>query len=96
MSGAGLDEDGFIRREGDLARVPAAFAPVIEEAQATIGDAFGPDVLHSAYLPDEGRGSGRPRPTTDVSVLGTLIDDLGQWLAAEYLAIHGPKTPKQE
>lgn len=35
-------------------------------------------------------------PTTDVSVLGTLIADLGQWLAAEYLAVHGPKTPRQE
>jgi uncharacterized protein len=35
-------------------------------------------------------------PTTDVSVLGTLIDDLGQWLAAEYRAVHGPKTPRQE
>lgn len=50
MSGVGLDEDGFIRREGDLARVPAAFAPVIGEAKAAIGDVFGPDVLHSAYL----------------------------------------------
>jgi len=35
-------------------------------------------------------------PTTDVSVLGTLIDDLGQWPAAEYLAVHGPKAPRQE
>jgi hypothetical protein len=35
-------------------------------------------------------------PTTDVSVLGTLIDDLGQWLTAEYRAVHGPKTPRQE
>jgi uncharacterized protein len=50
MSGVGLDEDGFIRREGDLARVPAAFAPVIEAAKIAIGDMFGPDVLHSAYL----------------------------------------------
>jgi hypothetical protein len=33
-------------------------------------------------------------PTTDASVLGTLIDDLGQWLAAEYLAVHGRKTPR--
>jgi hypothetical protein len=35
-------------------------------------------------------------PTTDVSVLAMLIDDLGQWLAAEYLAVHGPKTPRPD
>ena len=50
MSGVGLDEDGFIRREGDLARVPPAFAPVVETAKAEARDAFGPDVLHGAYL----------------------------------------------
>lgn len=50
MSGVGLDEDGFISREGDLARVPAVFAPVVEGAKAGVVDAFGPDVLQCGYL----------------------------------------------
>jgi uncharacterized protein len=33
-------------------------------------------------------------PGTDASALGPLIDDLGPWLAAEYLAVHGRKTPR--
>src|SRR5215472_19329627 len=50
MRPKGLDEDGFIAREGDLARVPAAFAPVVAAARAGITAAFGPGRLHSAYL----------------------------------------------
>jgi uncharacterized protein len=46
----GLDEDGFIAREGDLARVPEAFTPVVAAARAGITAAFGPGRLHSAYL----------------------------------------------
>ena len=50
MSGTGLDREGFIEREGDLARVPQAFAPVVAAAEAAIQCAFGPGRLHSAYL----------------------------------------------
>jgi hypothetical protein len=50
MAQKGLDEDGFIAREGDLARVPRAFAPVVAAARAGIADACGPARLHSAYL----------------------------------------------
>jgi hypothetical protein len=32
--------------------------------------------------------------TADREALATLIDDLGPWLAAEYLATHGRKTPR--
>ncbi|MGW3685210.1 nucleotidyltransferase [Streptomyces sp. NPDC005125] len=46
----GLAEDGTIRREGSLSRVPAAFAPVVEAARSRITDAFGAAQLHSAYL----------------------------------------------
>ncbi|WP_392672532.1 nucleotidyltransferase [Streptomyces sp. LN785] len=46
----GLAEDGTIRREGSLSRVPAAFAPLVEEARSLITDAFGAARLHSAYL----------------------------------------------
>jgi uncharacterized protein len=50
MAGTGLDEHGFIAREGDLARVPAAFTPVVEAARTGILSAFGPGRLHSSYL----------------------------------------------
>ncbi len=33
-------------------------------------------------------------PTADPAALGMLVDELGPWLAAEYLAVHGPKTPR--
>lgn len=33
-------------------------------------------------------------PTADPAVLATLVDDLGPWLAAEYAAVHGQKTPR--
>jgi uncharacterized protein len=49
MRRPGLDADGFIAREGDLARVPPAFAPVVGAARSAVLGAFGPR-LHSAYL----------------------------------------------
>jgi hypothetical protein len=33
-------------------------------------------------------------PTADRAVLAPLIGDLGPWLAAEYVAEHGRKTPR--
>lgn len=50
MTAPGLDEDGYIKREGDLTRIPQAFAPVVATAKAAILDAFSPERLHSAYL----------------------------------------------
>jgi predicted nucleotidyltransferase len=50
MCAAGLDQDGFIAREGAIVRVPQAFAPVVDAARAAIRDSFGPHRLHSAYL----------------------------------------------
>jgi hypothetical protein len=50
MRGRGLDHDGFIEREGDLARVPQAFGPVVAAAKAAILRAFGTGRLHGAYL----------------------------------------------
>jgi hypothetical protein len=50
MPAPGLDEDGYFKREGDLARVPPAFAPVVAAAKAAIMDAFSAEHLHSAYL----------------------------------------------
>lgn len=46
----GPAEDGTIRREGSLSRVPAAFAPVVEAARSRITDAFDAAQLQSAYL----------------------------------------------
>ena len=50
MHRPGLDADGFIAREGDLARVPPAFAPVVAAARSAVRETFGPQRLHSAYL----------------------------------------------
>jgi hypothetical protein len=46
----GLADDGTIRREGSLSRLPAAFTPMVEAARAHIADAFDATQLHSAYL----------------------------------------------
>jgi predicted nucleotidyltransferase len=45
----GLDDQGFLTREGSLARVPHAFRPVVATARARVLDVFGAR-LHSAYL----------------------------------------------
>jgi uncharacterized protein len=50
MHRPGLDADGFIAREGDLARVPREFAPVVAAARSAVQRAFGPQRLHGAYL----------------------------------------------
>jgi uncharacterized protein len=50
MPAPGLDQDGYFKREGDLARVAPAFKPVVAAAKAGILDAFSADRLHSAYL----------------------------------------------
>ncbi|MGH3212666.1 MAG: nucleotidyltransferase domain-containing protein [Trebonia sp.] len=75
MRGKGLDEDGFIEREGDLARVPAAFAPVVAATRAAIRAAFTPDRLHSAYLYGSvPRGTAVPG-TSDLDVLVALAGE---------------------
>ncbi|WP_244451809.1 nucleotidyltransferase domain-containing protein [Streptomyces seoulensis] len=45
----GLDAEGFIAREGSLARVQDAFRPVVAAARAGLTEAFGAR-LHSGYL----------------------------------------------
>jgi hypothetical protein len=50
MPAPGLDEDGYFKREGNLARISSAFAPVVAAAKAAILDAFSAEHLHSAYL----------------------------------------------
>ncbi|MFF9343827.1 MULTISPECIES: nucleotidyltransferase domain-containing protein [unclassified Streptomyces] len=50
MTGEGLDDDGFIAREGSLSRVPEEFTPVVAAARALIAETFDDDRLHSAYL----------------------------------------------
>ncbi|MFB7505377.1 nucleotidyltransferase domain-containing protein [Streptomyces broussonetiae] len=45
----GLDAQGFIAREGSLARVPDAFGPVVAAARDRLQAAFGAR-LHSVYL----------------------------------------------
>jgi predicted nucleotidyltransferase len=75
MRRKGLDEDGFIAREGDLARVPEAFAPVVAAAREGIAAAFGPGRLHSAYLYGSiPRGTAVPG-VSDLDVLLALHDE---------------------
>lgn len=75
MSAAGLDQDGFIEREGALARVPHAFAPVVAAARAAIRDSFGQDRLHSAYLYGSvPRGTAVPG-VSDLDLLLALHDE---------------------
>jgi uncharacterized protein len=50
MSGKGLDDAGYIAREGSLSRVPEEFAPVVADARARIAEVFDATRLHSAYL----------------------------------------------
>jgi predicted nucleotidyltransferase len=75
MNGKGLDRDGFIEREGDLARVPQAFAPVAEAAKAAVLRTFDPSRLHSAYLYGSiPRGTAVPG-VSDLDVLLALHDE---------------------
>jgi hypothetical protein len=75
MRPKGLDEDGFIAREGGLARVPEAFVPVVAAARAGIADAFGPARLHSGYLYGSiPRGTAVPG-VSDLDVLLALHDE---------------------
>jgi uncharacterized protein len=46
----GLDEDGYIRREGSLSRVQRSFVPVVEAARERCTGVFTEERLHSAYL----------------------------------------------
>jgi uncharacterized protein len=50
VAGNGLDDQGFIAREGSLDRVTPEFAPVVAAARARIAGTFGPGRLHSGYL----------------------------------------------
>jgi uncharacterized protein len=50
VNGSGLDEDGYIAREGSLDKVQPEFMPVIAAARARIAGTFGAARLHSAYL----------------------------------------------
>ncbi|MEU6817360.1 nucleotidyltransferase domain-containing protein [Streptomyces sp. NPDC046860] len=45
----GLDAEGFIAREGSLARVQDAFRPVVAAARTGLAEVFG-ERLHSGYL----------------------------------------------
>lgn len=50
MESKGLDEQGFIRREGDLTRVQPEFACIVTEFRNAAGEAFSGRGLDSLYL----------------------------------------------
>ncbi|MFE0731081.1 nucleotidyltransferase [Streptomyces antibioticus] len=70
----GLDAQGYIAREGSLARVPAAFRPVVAAARDRLTDLFGVR-LHSAYLYGSiPRGTARVG-RSDLDLLAALHDE---------------------
>jgi len=75
MHGKGLDHDGFIAREGSLALVPEAFAPVVAAAKTAILSAFAPDRLHSAYLYGSVPRGTAVAGTSDLDLLLALQDE---------------------
>lgn len=75
VHGKGLDQDGFIEREGSLLLVPRAFAPVMAAAKTVILSAFAPGRLHSAYLYGSvPRGTAVPG-VSDLDLLLALHDE---------------------
>jgi predicted nucleotidyltransferase len=98
----GLDEQGFIVREGSLARVPGVFRPVVAAARDRLTAAFGPR-LHSAYLYGSiPRGTARVG-RSDLDLLVALRDEpadadrnavraLGEAVDGEFPQIDGVGT----
>jgi hypothetical protein len=75
MRQAGLDQDGYIKREGDLALIPRAFAPVVDAAKTAILETFSGDCLHSGYLYGSvPRGTAVPG-VSDLDLLLALRDE---------------------
>ncbi|MGQ5634186.1 MULTISPECIES: nucleotidyltransferase domain-containing protein [unclassified Streptomyces] len=98
----GLDEQGFIAREGSLARVPGVFRPVVAAARDRLTAVFGPR-LHSAYLYGSiPRGTARVG-RSDLDLLVALRDEpadadrnavraLGEAVDGEFPQIDGVGT----
>ncbi|MER6036284.1 nucleotidyltransferase domain-containing protein [Streptomyces sp. NPDC001835] len=95
----GLDTQGFLVREGSLARVPDAFRPVVAAARDRLPDLLGAR-LHSAYLYGSiPRGTARPG-RSDFDLLLALREEptdadrqdvraFGERLDEEFLQIDG-------
>lgn len=103
--GRGLNDEGTIAREGSLARVAPAFAPVVDAARSHVRASFGDPAagtarLHSAYLYGSiPRGTAVPG-RSDLDLLlalrgtpepddRTAADGLAQALDAEFPQIDG-------
>lgn len=98
----GLDDQGFIAREGSLARVPPVFRPVVAAARDQLLDTFGVR-LHSAYLYGSiPRGTARVG-RSDLDLLVALRDEpddadrdavraLGEAIDKEFPQIDGVGT----
>lgn len=108
MGRRGLDAYGYLEREGSLGRVQAAFVPVVVAARERIAEAYG-HRLHSGDLYGSiPRGTARPGRSDlllalhhepgadDPAVVRAHVEDLGPWLADEYTARIGTKTPRAE
>ncbi|WP_369390947.1 nucleotidyltransferase [Streptomyces sp. CG1] len=98
----GLDDQGFIAREGSLARVPAAFRPVVAAGRDRLLEVFGAR-LHSAYLYGSiPRGTARVG-RSDLDLFVALLDEptdadreavraLGEAVDKEFPQIDGVST----
>jgi uncharacterized protein len=87
MDGKGLDADGYIAREGSLAKVSPEFAPVVSALRAELPAAFPPGRLHSAYLYGSiPRGTAEPG-VSDLDVLVALRGEPGDADAAAARAL---------
>ncbi|MEU5595566.1 nucleotidyltransferase domain-containing protein [Streptomyces sp. NPDC020298] len=98
----GLDDRGYIAREGSLEHVPQAFRPVVAAARERLPDAFGTR-LHSAYLYGSiPRGTARVG-RSDLDLLVALREEpadadrqaaraLGETLDEEFPQIDGAGT----
>lgn len=64
----------------------------LDESAAAFGRYY---PARAGQMKTAARVGGRQPPPADPSVLAMLIGDLGPWLAAEYVAVHGPKTPRR-
>jgi hypothetical protein len=77
MDAKGLDANGYIAREGSLAKVSPEFAPVVSALRAELPAAFPPARLHSAYLYGSiPRGTAGPG-VSDLDVLVALRGEPG-------------------
>ncbi|MFD3515930.1 nucleotidyltransferase domain-containing protein [Streptomyces sp. NPDC058657] len=99
---------GGVARDDEVRRLSRVFARRLVRSGLTLvmprWGRFTSELTESAevfarYYPERGDEMRKVaevagNPTADPSVLQTYTEDLGPWLAREYIAVHGRKTPR--